>query len=60
MKEERQKQILRIIQSQPIETQEELVAALLKSGWKATQATISRDVKELQLMKIASDTGGYR
>ena len=60
MKAERQKQILRIIQSQPIETQEELVAALLKSGWKATQATISRDVKELQLMKIASDTGGYR
>ena len=36
------------------------MAALLKSGWKATQATISRDAKELQLMKIASDTGGYR
>ncbi len=60
MKTERQNQILRIIQTQAVETQEELVEALRKSGWKATQATISRDVKELQLVKVASERGGYR
>ena len=60
MKIERQNQILRIIQDREIETQEELVQALRDSGWQATQATISRDVKELQLIKVAASDGGYR
>ena len=60
VKTERQNQILRIIQTQAVETQEELVEALRKSGWKATQATISRDIKELRILKDLTAMGTYR
>ena len=57
MKNNRQKQILAIITDHDVETQEELIARLKASGFKATQATVSRDIKELKLIKIATDNG---
>lgn len=55
MKTERQKKIVDIITQQVICTQDELVKALAAEGIKATQATISRDIKELGLIKVPSD-----
>lgn len=52
MKARRQRKILEIIRNQPVETQEELAVALKKSGFEVTQATISRDIKELGLIKV--------
>ena len=60
MKTDRQNEILRLIENQSIGTQEELVKTLRDHGWKATQATVSRDIKELQLVKVAAEEGGYR
>lgn len=60
MKGIRQFKIKEIIMERAIETQEELVDALQESGMKVTQATVSRDIKELMLIKIPSDTGGYK
>ncbi len=53
MKEKRQSKILSLIETFNIETQEELVDNLEKSGFSVTQATISRDIRELKLIKIA-------
>ena len=47
-------------QSKAIETQEELAAALLEEGIEVTQATVSRDIKELMLIKIPTGDGHYR
>lgn len=52
MKTSRQRKILDIISKEVVKTQEDLAAALNKSGFKATQATISRDIKELGLVKM--------
>ena len=52
MKTNRQEEILRIIEEEEIETQEELAACLRERGHKVTQATVSRDIKELRLIKI--------
>ena len=60
MKSERQSEILKIIQSGDVETQEQLLAALEERGFRATQATISRDIKELRLVKELTSRGGYR
>ncbi len=57
MKNARQMKILEIIETYPTETQEELAERLLENGIKATQATISRDIKELQLVKVARPDG---
>ena len=59
MKVKRQAKILEIIQSRSIETQDELIRALEESGYSATQATVSRDIKELRLIKILSGDGKY-
>lgn len=59
MKKKRQEKILSIIQNHNITTQEELQARLLDAGFSATQATISRDIKELRLVKALSSTGSY-
>lgn len=53
MKEQRQSKILSLIQKQEIETQEELADELEKAGFKVTQATVSRDIRELKLTKVA-------
>lgn len=60
MKFKRQAAILDIITSYEIKTQEELSAHLRERGYNATQATISRDMKELRLIKVASHSGGYQ
>lgn len=57
MKSNRQLAILRIIQNREIPTQEELLVALKKEGFTATQATISRDIKELRLHKVPATVG---
>jgi transcriptional regulator of arginine metabolism len=60
MKSKRQNKILEIISQSDIETQDELVEALTESGYRVTQATISRDIKELKLVKVQSSGGAYR
>ena len=56
----RQSKILSIIGAQDIETQDELVYYLQKSGYNVTQATISRDIKELGLIKTLTADGKYK
>ena len=60
MKSVRHDLILDIIDKKDIETQEELAAELKARGVKVTQATVSRDIKELRLLKVLSDNGGYK
>lgn len=60
MKSRRHQLILSIIAEQAIETQEELVTALCAHGLQVTQATVSRDIKELRLAKVATADGRYR
>lgn len=55
----RQMKILELISDSPIETQEDLAARLMEAGFSVTQATISRDIKELGLVKI-NDKGRQR
>lgn len=56
----RQGKILEIINNNEIDTQEELVMLLKKSGYEVTQATVSRDIKELGLTKVQGESGRYR
>lgn len=60
MKVKRQAKILEIIQRQPVDTQEELQTLLKQEGFHVTQATVSRDIKEMRLIKISQKEGGYR
>ena len=57
MKFNRQNKILELIDKYDIETQEELADWLMKEGFNVTQATVSRDIRELKLTKIATDGG---
>ncbi|MCD8331981.1 MAG: arginine repressor [Oscillospiraceae bacterium] len=59
MKETRQAEILRIIAEMEIETQEQLLEELSRRGIQTTQATVSRDIKQLHIVKILSDQGFY-
>ena len=56
----RQSKILEIITTNEIETQEELVSSLKAAGYDVTQATISRDIKELGLIKILTENKTYK
>lgn len=60
MKSARHNLILEIIDSMEIETQEELAEELKNRGVRVTQATVSRDIKELRLLKVLSEHGGYK
>lgn len=60
MKNIRQSAILSIIEHQDIETQEELAQALRARGFAVTQATVSRDIKELRLLKVTTGHGTYK
>ena len=60
MKMQRQAKIMEIISSTDVETQEQLLEALQQSGFKSTQATISRDIKELRIVKELTSLGTYR
>ena len=57
MKVKRQSKILELIRNNDIETQEELQAYLVKDGYAVTQATVSRDIREMKLTKIATNNG---
>lgn len=60
MKGQRQVKIREIITNNEIETQDELVESLFNAGFNVTQATVSRDIKELQLIKVPLDDGRYK
>ncbi|MDO5300013.1 MAG: arginine repressor [Clostridia bacterium] len=60
MKAKRQALIREIVESQSIQTQEELAEALRAHGMVVTQATVSRDIKEMHLLKVLAEDGSYR
>ena len=60
MKTQRQAKIMEIISNQDVETQEQLLDALKAAGFNSTQATISRDIKELRIVKELTTLGTYR
>ena len=60
MKKSRQDKIIEIICKYDVETQEELVNRLLEEGVAVTQATVSRDIRELKLSKVATAGGGQK
>ncbi|MBQ7669474.1 MAG: arginine repressor [Clostridia bacterium] len=60
MKSSRQNAIIDIIENNDIETQEELIGILGEKGFKVTQATISRDIRELKLIKVTGKLGKYK
>ena len=60
MKNQRQAKIMEIITNKNVETQEQLLAELQKEGFRGTQATISRDIKELRIVKEMTSLGTYR
>ena len=55
MKRARQQAVADVVRDRSLRTQQELVAALADKGFKATQATVSRDITEMGLVKVASD-----
>lgn len=58
-KQMRWEAILRIVSEQQIGTQKELAAVLLEKGFDVTQATLSRDIRDLHLVKTTMENGGY-
>ncbi|MDP4087744.1 MAG: arginine repressor [Bacillota bacterium] len=60
MKVLRHAKIIEIINSKEVETQEELAEELKRCGMDVTQATVSRDIKELKLIKVLSNSGKYK
>ncbi len=60
MKNSRHTRILEIIGENVIETQDDLIEKLRESGYPVTQATVSRDIKQLGLIKTATKDGGYK
>ena len=60
MKNARQAKIIELIEQYEIDKQEDLMQYLHESGYEVTQATVSRDIRELHLVKTATADGGYR
>ncbi len=60
MKIKRQSKILELIRSEAIDTQELLAEKLAQNGFNVTQATISRDIRELKITKVSMQNGGFR
>ena len=60
MKTKRHAMIIKIIASRDVETQEELARLLGEQGFQVTQATVSRDIKELRLIKVLTSEGHYK
>ena len=59
MKKNRHEKIVEIVEKYDIETQDELIEHLRKIGYEVTQATVSRDIRELKLTKVMTDKGSY-
>ena len=60
MKSQRQAKIMEIISTRNVETQEQLLESLRQAGFHSTQATVSRDIKELRIVKELTSFGTYR
>ncbi len=60
MKSQRQSKILELITENSIETQSDLLEMLKEEGYRVTQATVSRDIKEMRLIKILGSDGVYK
>jgi transcriptional regulator of arginine metabolism len=60
MKGQRHLKIREILNNQDVETQDDLVFALRNAGFQVTQATVSRDIKDLHLIKVPLDNGSYK
>ena len=60
MKTQRQTRILELIKNNSIETQTELLEMLRRDGYNVTQATVSRDIKEMRLIKVLDADGNYK
>ena len=60
MKKGRQEKILELIATIEIDTQDELIEHLRRSGYDVTQATVSRDIRALKLIKVLTEKGSYR
>lgn len=60
MKSQRQAKIMEIISTKNVETQEQLLTELLTEGFRCTQATISRDIKDMRIVKELTSMGTYR
>lgn len=60
MKTRRHNKIREIIENYNIETQEDLIEKLCQSGFDVTQATVSRDIRELKLVKVMNESGSYK
>lgn len=60
MKGQRQMKIRDIVSTREIETQDDLVEALRQAGFRVTQATVSRDIKEMHLIKVPLEDGRYK
>ena len=60
MKKERQSAILNVISAVDVETQNQMIEELAKAGIRSTQATVSRDINELHLVKELTSRGAYR
>ena len=60
MKSKRQEKILEIVREHDVETQEQLLTELAAAGFTATQATISRDIRQLRIVKQLAPSGVYR
>ena len=60
MKKGRQEKILELITKFEIETQDELMEFLSEEGYQVTQATVSRDIRDLNLVKVALPGGSYK
>jgi transcriptional regulator of arginine metabolism len=60
MKSRRQEKILHIIAAHDVDTQEELIERLRTAGFETTQATVSRDIRELKLAKVMTGVGTYK
>ncbi|MCQ2353565.1 MAG: arginine repressor [Clostridia bacterium] len=60
MKSGRQEKIIALVSKYEIETQEDLIGKLRREGYNVTQATVSRDIRELKLTKVMTPRGAYR
>lgn len=60
MKNERQEKIVEMVEKYTIETQEELISLLAQLGYDVTQATVSRDIRDLKISKILTPRGTYK
>ena len=60
MKKSRQEKMLELISRYEIDTQDELISRLRETGYAVTQATVSRDIRELKIAKMTTGKGTYR